>query len=104
MKYFLTLIITVLLSTALFAQTKIEAKDASKHVGEKVTVCDKVFSTKLITGSNMTLLNVGGYYPNQLFTVVIKGVDRSRFKNQPEDYYKGKSISVTGTLIDYKGK
>lgn len=76
----------------------------SKHIGEYVTVCDKVYSTRLMEGSNMTLLNLGGNYPNQTLTVMIPGADRSKFKEQPDTYYKGRSICVSGKVIDYKGK
>ncbi|MGN6181054.1 MAG: hypothetical protein ACTHNW_17865 [Mucilaginibacter sp.] len=86
------------------AQTTIPAKDAAKHVNQKVTVCDKVWSTKLLDGSNMTFLDMGGYHPNQLLTIVIKGEDRGKFKGKPEDDYKQKDICVTGTIIDFKGK
>jgi micrococcal nuclease len=86
------------------AQTTISAKDAAKHINEKVTVCDKVWSTKLLDGSNMTFLDMGGYHPNQLLTIVIKGENRSKFKGKPENDYKQKKICVTGTIINYKGK
>jgi hypothetical protein len=52
--------ILILASFALFiafnasAQKMIGVKNAAKHVGETRTVCGKVFSTKLITPSNMT--------------------------------------------------
>jgi micrococcal nuclease len=91
------------ITTAAFGQTKISAKEAASHIGETVTVCDKVYSTKLIDGSNMTLLNLGDYYPKQLLTVVIKGKDRSKFKDAPETYFKGKNVCVTGKIVDYKG-
>ena len=61
------LIVTVIVTLFAFktsAQTKIAAKEASKHIGETVGICDKVYSTKLIETSNMTLLNLGGSYPN----------------------------------------
>jgi hypothetical protein len=77
---------------------------ASKNICKPVTVCHKVFSVKQIPTSNMTLLNIGGYYPNQLLTVVIKGNDRGKFIDAPENYYKGKKIFVKGTVVDYKGK
>ena len=102
--------ILLLTSIALFfalgasAQTTIPAKDAAKHIGEKVTICDKVWSTKLISGSNMTFLDLGGYHPNQLLTIVIKGEDRSKFQGAPEVDYKGKDVCVSGTVIDFKGK
>jgi micrococcal nuclease len=93
--------ILILASLALFlafnasAQKMIDVKDAAKHVGETLTVCGKVFSTKLITPSNMTFLDL---------TVVIKGEDRSKFTGQPEVDFKDKAVCVTGTIIDYKGK
>ena len=86
------------------AQKIISASDAAKHLNEKVTICEKVFSTKLITPSNITFLDLGGFHPNQMLTVVIKGEDRSKFKDAPDEYFKGRSVCVTGTVIDYKGK
>jgi len=86
------------------AQKVISAADAPKHINETVTICEKVFSTKLITPSNMTFLDLGGFHPNQLLTVVIKGEDRSKFKDAPDEYFKGRNVCVTGKLIDYKGK
>jgi len=86
------------------AQTAIAAKDAAKHIGENVTICDKVYSTKLLDGANITFLDLGGNHPDQLLTLVIKGDDRAKFKGQPEVDYKGKDVCVTGVLVDYKGK
>jgi len=86
------------------AQTTIVINDAAKHIGENVTICDKVYSTKLLYGPNLTFLDLGGQHPNQLVTLLIKGEDRSKFKGKPEDDYKGKNVCVTGTLVDYKGK
>src|SRR6202012_3180587 len=86
------------------APTTLPSKDAAKHINEKVTICDKIWSTKLLDGSNMTFLDMGGYHPNQLLTIVIKGEDRSKFKDKPEDAYKGRQVCVTGTVIDFKGK
>jgi hypothetical protein len=100
---FLSVILCFTLTIS-FGQTKITAKDAASHVGETVMVCDKVFSTKLITGSNMTLLNLGGYYPNQLLTVMIEGRDRNKFKGVPEEDFKGRSVCVTGKIVEYRGK
>lgn len=86
------------------AQIKIAAKDASKHIGETVTICDSVYSTKLIDGSNMALLNVGGRYPNQLLTIMIPGSDRGKFKNLPEKFYKNKKVCVAGKVVLYRDK
>jgi micrococcal nuclease len=89
---------------SVLGQTKITAKDASKHLNEKVMVCDQVFGGKFLSNANITLIDVGGRHPNELLTLVIKGDDRKKFKTAPEDTFKGKKVCVTGKIIDYKGK
>ena len=86
------------------AQTAISPKDASKHIGETVSLTGKVFGGKLIASNNMTLIDIGGYNPNQDLTLVINSADRDKFKGKPEEELKGKDVKVTGKLIDYKGK
>lgn len=103
-KLFIVGVFVVLGACAASAQTVITAKDAAKHIGDSVTVTDKVFGGKLFTPSNMTLLDIGGYNPNQLLTIMIAGADRGKFKGQPEVDYKGKEVTVTGKLILYKNK
>jgi micrococcal nuclease len=86
------------------AQNIIAPKNAAKHIGETVTMSDKVFSGKLIKSSNTTLLYLGGYAPNQELTVMIPGAYRAKFKGKPEIDYRGKYVIVTGKLIPYKSK
>lgn len=86
------------------AQTTIPTKEAAKHINEKVVVTDKVYGAKYFSNSGMTLLDLGGSHPNELVTVMIKGDDRKKFKDAPDEALKGKTISVTGQIIDYKGK
>lgn len=97
-------IISLLISSIGFAQTRISAKEASKHLNEEVTVCDKVFSGKFFPSSSLTLLDVGGFHPNELLTLVIKGEDKKKFKSAPDELYKGKNVCITGKIIDFKGK
>ncbi|MDB4923979.1 hypothetical protein [Mucilaginibacter sp.] len=87
-----------------FGQTTITAKEAAKHLNEKVTVCDQIFGGKFLSGSNLTLIDVGGSHPNELLTLIIKGDDRKKFKTAPEEDLKGKKVCITGQVIDYKGK
>lgn len=82
----------------------IPAKEAAKHINEKVRICDKIFGGKFLSSSDITLLDVGGYHPNESLTLLIKGDDRKKFKTAPEEAFKGKSVCITGTIIDYKGK
>jgi DNA/RNA endonuclease YhcR with UshA esterase domain len=87
-----------------FSQTKITAKEASKHLNEKVMVCDQIFGGKYLDHSDITLIDVGGSHPNELLTLIIKGADRKKFKTAPEDTFKGKKVCIIGQIIDYKGK
>ena len=103
MKHLLILFIS-LCGLMASAQTKIAAKDAAKHLNDSVTICDKIYSTKLIENTGMVLLDVGDSHPDQYLTIVIKGEDKTKFPANPEDYYKGRDVCVTGKLIDYKGK
>lgn len=80
------------------------AKNTNPKTGGKVTKCEKVFSTKFFAGSQVTLLNLGGDYPNQKLTVMIKGEDRAKFKVAPESAFNHKNICVTGIEVDYKGR
>jgi hypothetical protein len=86
------------------AQTNIMAKDAAKHIGENVTICDKIFGGKFLSGPNLTLLDVGSNHPGELLSLVIKGDDRKKFTTAPEDKFKGKQVCITGKVIDYRGK
>ena len=84
----------------------ISAKDASKHIGEEQTVCGVVASTKYATKSKRqpTFLNLDKPYPNQIFTILIWGADRAKFKQPPEHFYRGKKVCVRGLIQAFKGK
>ena len=97
---------TVKEATVSISNEPITAADASKHIGETLTVCDKVYGTKYLETSSSapTFLNMGAAYPNSPFTVVIFGKDRPNFKEKPELYYDNKKVCVTGLVKEYKGK
>jgi len=95
----------VLVATPLLlAQKTLTATDAKAHVGEQATVCGKVVSTRWAESSrgSPTFLNLDQPYPNQIFTLVIWGSDRSKF-GEPETAYRGKRICVTGKINAFKG-
>ena len=104
MKKIALILLIAFVSAKAFSQKSIDIKDAAKHIGDSVTVCSKVFTTRYLDQAGITFLNVGGAYPDNLLTIVIKGEDRKKFKDAPEDAFKDKNICVTGTIIDYKGK
>src|SRR5579872_7284499 len=102
------LIATVALATILgvnvFGQVTIAARAAGSHIGQTVTICDKVYDGKALPAESATVLYLGGYYPHQLLTVIIKNADRKKFKGRPDVDDKGKDFTVTGKLISYNGK
>ena len=98
-------LICVAVSSLLFAQSvHLTSSEAKNHIGEKATVCGKVASGHYAarTKGSPTFLNLDAPYPNQIFTVLIWGSDRSKF-GQPESTYDQKRICVTGVIKDYKG-
>jgi DNA/RNA endonuclease YhcR with UshA esterase domain len=94
----------VVLSSPAAAQKKLTASEAKDHVGETATVCGSVVSARYAssTKGRPTFLNLDKPYPNQVFTVLIWGENRSKF-GAPESEYKGKRICVTGKITEYKG-
>ena len=103
------LLVALLLFAALvrpaFAQKSLSAAEAKEHVGEVATVCGTVVSTRYAasTKGSPTFLNLDKAYPNQVFTIVIWGSDRSKF-GRPEVDYREKRICVTGKIAEYRGK
>jgi hypothetical protein len=75
----------------------VDIKDVSKFTGKTIYVTAKAYSSKDI--GSMILVNLGGAYPNQLLTLAIKGKAKEGIAN-----LDGKTLTVTGEVIDYKGK
>jgi DNA/RNA endonuclease YhcR with UshA esterase domain len=86
------------------AQTKIAATDALKHLSDSVTVCDQVYSARMSIHSDSSFLYLGGAWPNQLITVAMSSRTRSKFASNPEDYYQGRQICVSGRVTAFQGK
>jgi hypothetical protein len=87
------------ISASALAQNRFSTEDFSKHLGKTGTLCDTVYSLKIFSDT-LTLLNMGGVYPNQKYTVAIKGnkitLDWTTLK--------GKPLCVTGVFEMYKGR
>ena len=83
----------------------IKIDEASKHIGEMVKICTKIYGAKYNeTSKAPTLLNAGANYPDNPLTLVIWSDKRANFKNPPDVFYKGKEVCVTGKLELYRGK
>jgi DNA/RNA endonuclease YhcR with UshA esterase domain len=105
-KVYLAVTAIVIASTVSYSQTSIPAAEAAKHIGEKATVCDKVYGGRYLDNANgkPTLLNLGAAFPNNPFTFVIFGDDRKKFSYQPETFLIDKEVCVTGEIKEFRGK
>lgn len=93
----------MLLTSVALAQKPLTTQEAKIHVGEQATVCGKAASIRYDQSSrgSPTFINLDKPYPNQVFTVVIWGEDRSKFGN-PEMGYRDKRLCITGTISLYR--
>ena len=99
--YMKKLILTALMTTAFAgtvkAQNKFNAAGFKAGLGKTGTLCDTVYSLKIVSDT-LTLLNMGGIYPHQKYTIAIKGnkvtLDLPNIKR--------KAICVTGVFEMFK--
>jgi hypothetical protein len=98
------LFVSLALHTILSAQERISPAEARKYVGKSVMVCGRVASAAYAVQSmgRPTYLKLDRPYPNQPFTVVIWGEDRSSFSPPSEKAYDGKKICVRGTVPAFR--
>jgi hypothetical protein len=83
------------------AQT-ISASQASQHVGQHATVCGEIAGEHTASDSRgtPTFVNLDKPHPNEVFTILIWGDNRTEVGHFPE----AGSVCVTGTIADYRGK
>src|SRR6267378_8341182 len=99
---FMAAILLIIASLTLAQETKIySAGEAAKHVGETATVTDKVANVFESKVGNI-FLNFGARYPNQIFTAFIPKDSADQFPNAKE--LDGRTVSITGKIVLYKGK
>ena len=106
MKRLLFLSCLSFIAVASFSQIEIKLEDVSKHVGDSVKVCGKVYSGRYLEQSkgSPTLLNVGAAYPNQLLTIVIWSDVRKEFEKAPEEMFMNKDVCVIGKIELFREK
>jgi hypothetical protein len=80
-------------------------EEAVHHVGETATVCGLVVSATYLPRApqSPTFLDLGKPFPNQIFSAIIFGSDRSKF-GALETSMRDKTVCVTGEIFLYEGK
>jgi hypothetical protein len=98
-KLILAAFLVIAIAGTATAQQKFSAAEFNKNLGKTGTLCDTIYSLHIFSDT-LTLLNMGGAYPNQKYTVAIKGNKITlNWTN-----LKGKPLCVTGVFELYKGK
>ncbi|TWR27179.1 hypothetical protein FPZ42_09120 [Mucilaginibacter achroorhodeus] len=80
------------------AQT-FSADDFKANLGKTKTLCDVVASVRTFSDT-LTLINMGGAYPDQKYTIAVKG-DKIKM-DWPS--LEGKNICVTGVFALHKDR
>ena len=85
------------------AQQRLTPTEAKAHVGEQATVCGTVAGVHYAasTRGEPTFINLDKPYPNQVFTILIWGNDRSKFGNAEQEY-SGKRLCITGRITTFR--
>ena len=83
----------------------ITTAEAAAAVGRHAMVCGTVASTRYAERSagQPTFLNLDRAYPNQPFTIVIWGANRSKF-GKPERDLQGERVCAAGLVSSYRGR
>ena len=78
----------------------ISAGEAFNHQGKYAEVCGEVVSVSTIHSidGEPTFINFGEDYPNQHFTGLIWGNDRTAWHRSPEDLYSNRQLCVEGYI------
>jgi len=82
--------------------TVADAKNLDKYINKAIITSGKVVNFRIVEKDKLETLLVGADYPNQDFTIIIKGKNLSNF--YPMTVYKGRVLKVTGTVTEYMGR
>jgi DNA/RNA endonuclease YhcR with UshA esterase domain len=98
----LTFGLILMLSPAAARAETIAPAEASKHVGQNVTVEGAVSDVQHAASGKVTFIDMGGHYPDNVFAGVILADDASKFPDV--DSLDGKTVDITGTIKLYQGR
>ena len=89
-------------ATPAAAADTIPAADAAKHVGETGTVVGVLSNVHKADSGKLIQWEIGGAYPNNLFSAVIFKHDMSKFPDLTP--MVGKTLAITGKIEMYHDK
>ena len=87
-----------------FGQKNISAEDASKHYGERVTICDKIYGIEFSESSkSFTAIKVGDIARKSKMFVFLTPEMLKKITDNGKMSIINKSICVTGKVHSLKG-
>jgi hypothetical protein len=99
MKKLLTLFVFITAFAFKASAQSFNSQEFKDNIGKTKTLCDVVSSVKIFSDT-LTLINMGGDYPNQKYTIAVKGnkitLDWANLK--------GKTMCVTGVFELHKNR
>ena len=104
MKKIILVSLVAFLANVSIAQV-VSADSTSFYEGKEITMHGKVTSTFVTKGEHKKiLLNFGKPHPDESFTLVIDESDLPKFKYDPAEFLRDKTITVKGKVKKYKDK
>jgi micrococcal nuclease len=101
MRKILILLALVFWGSICLCQEVISWRDAAKYYGQQKTIEGNIVVTR--NTGKACFLNFSENWKTD-FTAVIFASDFPKFPPNPETYYKGKRVRVTGRVQEYQGK
>jgi hypothetical protein len=80
----------------------VSPSEAANHIGEEVVVEGVISDVGFSARSDTTFLNMGGKYPNHVFTAVILRSAKPLFPEARA--WEGKRVRIRGAVKEYQGK
>ena len=99
MKPLLLLLLTLIIChSKANSQTLIKMEDITKHIGDTIKVCIKIYGARYLSRmpEAPTYLDGGNIYPNNPLIIMIAKKDRVNFEDRPEMMYVYKNVCITG--------
>jgi hypothetical protein len=100
------LVIAFIMACLNASSQTVPVDSARNYIGKTVTVYGRIVDGRYLANyaNKLTILHMGGRYPRQKLTIVIRPLNRANFQYQPELELLNETIYVTGKLSLYDGK
>jgi DNA/RNA endonuclease YhcR with UshA esterase domain len=85
---------------------RISSAQAREYLSQTVRVCGLIAGANYVESQagGRSFLNFDRPNPDQTLTVMIAGTSRAKFQSPPEKLFNGKTVCVTGSILDYRGR